>query len=409
MKKTDIKLGQYLTRRGKKGILVFRFWHENTEYLRSTGTDLADVARDRAWAIYNDIVNPQAGQTPQPLLRNTHATAGQVADLYLAGICQRATISPKSAAHNVAKLARLITETEGFAGKQEWRDVRVNQLDEDFVNRWRALRYAAKGHAGPARADLWLNGTLNSTLAQARSLFSRDAWKLYEKLKMPPRDQLLYAPRLAEPDYTFEEIPAHVDARMQYLARAALDGKPEAESPSQAVAVIFELARFYGLTGYEMLHARWDWMEEQPDGSLVLAIKARPARDGIPAFTTKRNAKNRRLGLNRSQVERWKRAPLSPLCAAKAAKKNRQPDAGGYIIPGLNRADRERTLQREASQWVRKFLPNQTKTLHALRAQGGSEVLKKYDLNTAADWLGDRIETAKKFYLARQVVAALGA
>jgi hypothetical protein len=421
MKKNDIKLGSYLTKRGKKGMLIFRFWHQNKEYLRSTGTPVVDVAREKAWAIYNEIVNPVENQKPTPLLRNTYATAGQCAELYKAGIFRRAKIGLDSVDRNVAKLAMLITEVLGLPGKDDWKEVRVNTLDENFVDKWRKMRYMAKGLPGEEFTDLWLNGTLNSTLAQVRSIFSKKAWKLYEKLKMPARDLILYAPNLEEPDYAFVEIPAHIDTRMQYLANAALCGLDEPEAPSQAVAVVYEMARFLGMTGQEITHARFDWIEEQADGSMLMVIKARPAIpamvdasgkvivSAVPAFTTKRNAKNRRLGVSKDRVERWRKAAISPVCLAKEAKKTRTAGAPGYIVPGFNHADREETVQREASEWVAGFLPDRTKTLHELRKQGGSEILKKYGLNAAADWLGDSIATAKKFYLVREVVAALGA
>ena len=397
----------YLRRTGKRGIIQFRFEHEGVAYLRSTGTCEAELARDRAWAIYEDVTGRNKGREVVPLLRNTFATVGAVVDRYRAGIVARAGLAPKTASKNAGHLAMVVREALGLEG-EAWREVRLDALTEELVVQWRAQRYAAKGLAlAKGATDLWLNGTLNSTLTQARSVFSRRAWKLYEGLKLPAREGLLWARRMEEPDYRFVAIPAAVDAKMKELGAAALDGRDGRDGlngPGAAVAMVYELARFCGLTAKEIIFARWEWLGEVPStegkgqsAGVRLSVRATPATGTTAAFTTKWNSKDRQIMVGTQRATRWRESVLTV-----------GRSTVDYIVPGETATARRNFVERDCVRWVRSFLPDRTKALHVLRAQAGSDVLSATgNIKAAADFLGDRVATVEKYYLSRVTAPAL--
>jgi hypothetical protein len=73
--------------------------------------------------------------------------------------------------------------------------------------------------------------------------------------------------------------------------------------------------------------------------------------------------------------------------------------ATDHLIPQTSSHDTQK-LQREVSRWIREFIPDRNKTLHELRKEFGSQVLKRTgSIGAAAEALGDTVETARAYYL----------
>lgn len=383
-----------LYRSGKKGTIYCRFFYtrngRKVEVRRSTGHTTEREARAKAWAIWQHETG-HAAEGPAKH-RSTSPKLGRIADYiteHRRACTSASALTVKVYVQSMGRAVNLVAGTEGDA----WRDLNLSFLSDEFVHRWRRLNYQQRGLDidKDADADLHLNWNLNSTMQNIRSLFGRSALVAYEDagMTLPPQLARFLSVRAMEAEqHGFKAIPAAIDAEMRALAAFAITPKGPApvsdyKVPSVEVAVVYEIARFTGLTNKELVNLRVDWIAEDYSSLEVQPFKDAEGRN----FKTKRNAKNGRVPTDPARVKRW----------LKALKT--EPKEKGYFLPGTCPTHREVLCARTTNHWIAKFLPDRTKRLHELRKQAGSDVFHKHGLSAAAAFLRDTEATARKYYL----------
>jgi len=357
------------------------------EVRRSTGLTAEKDARKEAWLIYqHETGMASTGPAKQ---RSTSPKLGAIVDYFTAHRRECSAASEAAVRAYVNALGRAVRLVSGLA---DWRAQNSSILNDQFVHDWRAAKYRAKGLDinNAAHSDLYYNWSLNSEMQDVRSLFGKAALMAYEDAGMvlPPQlVRFLSVRGLEAEERGFTAIPSEVDLRMQRLARAVIEKRTPAPGdgtpPSVAVAVVYEMARFAGLTQKEIVNLQTKWIAGD-----CSYIDVQPFQDSTGRnFQTKRNSKNGQVPMSPERVESWIKALRG------------MPTEAGYFPPGTCHTHREDLCRREANPWIAYFLPDRIKRLHELRKQCGSDVFHKHGLTAAAAFLRDTEATARKYYL----------
>lgn len=392
--KPGAKKGNLYRSGKKKGVIYCRFFHTRNgrkiEVKRSTGHTTEREARAKAFAIWQHETGHTANGPAKQ--RSTSPKLGKVADFITDRRLQCTKASASSVRGYVQSLGRAVNLVAGTEG-DGWRDLNLTILSDEFVHKWRRLKYREKGLniEDAADLDLYLNWNLNSMMQDIRSLFGKPALMAYEDAGMVLPAQLarfMSVPGLPSEERGFTAIPEQIDTAMQALAAYAIEPqgtKPSGkfEIPSRPVAVIYEIARFTGLTSKEIANFQIDWLAAD-----LSYIDVQPFKDQVGRnFQTKRNSKNGRVPTDPERVQRW-------IAAFRSVERE-----AGYFLPGTCPTHRQELCQRDANKWIAPFLPGRTKRLHELRKQAGSDVFHKHGLSAAAAFLRDTEATARKYYL----------
>ena len=291
-----------------------------------------EIARLKFLAAWEGRLEALRGST----LRQVEVTIGEVLAIYRAGIAARSEgIQQRTIVSNISALRSMVRVVKGDAVAQEMEGLSCRVLDRIF-----AIDYKERALAGSQAENP--KTSANSTMAQARSIFSKEALELYRDrgLEVPENvREWLAVPRFSakEEDLSFEPIPQAI--------LEAMDREIVQEAP--AVRAIYTMARWLGMRAGEIAEARWEWLEQWPEGCRMV-IKRRSYWKG---------PKKLRAGMVgvRDEV----RAVLEA-CGAKDSL---------WIIGGAHATERTRDLLDQANAFLRRFLPDREKGLHELRKQ----------------------------------------
>jgi hypothetical protein len=408
-KPDQIKLQRY----GKKGIwhyrLRFTIHHPTGRVItmdttRSSGTAIKNVARSIAWQDYLREAELTPDLHPRVAHKDRSPSIQRIVDLYQEEIIKVGTTQKSTARSNALKLLRVCKRA--YPGRDPAK-IKVSELTSDTVYAYRVSHYEDAGLDPTAGFDnLNLNYSINSELRQARSVFGREARRIYKKknIDLPHNilDEFLKIRYLDEKDTSFHRIGEKADKQMMIDAGLAdgdlspfMNGQTLMEmSPNMTVA--YELARFAGLRDKEILYFRRHWLEgpePHPTTKIhryFIRITYRdPRKDpGREEFRPKsKRMPNRRVPVSVERVQRWLNA-LEPA------------DPYDYLIaPSQLPTQRLNLIARDTNQWVAQYIPDRKERLHELRKQYGSDIANETgSILAAANALGDSIEVAIKHY-----------
>lgn len=379
-KKQDIQL--YL--HGKQPVWYYRFrvkkekdgFYKTKEIRRSTGLTDIKAAREEAWRDYLRESGQDVKTQRVPRMQ-IFPTVGTICGLYESKIVSIARIQEQTAHRNVMALKRIISV--GLGVRNPYKS-HVTVLNEDLVIKFRTARYKAVGREYDKGDDLKLNYSLNSYLRKSQSVFSKKAIRLYnsEGFKLPDISGYMKIEQLAQDDTKFIPISESTDRRM------IGDANKDLANDFPEIFVVFELARFCGLRSGEISSLRWHWFVKSKHGYDIAIVYRTPRTDpGKEEFKPK--SRNRWAPVSAKRVNRWKK--LLPPESETA-----------YVIPGVNKTERAKLIEREACNWVARYIPDRNKRVHELRKQAGSDIATRQGLMAAAQFLGDSMAVTEKHY-----------
>lgn len=382
-RKTDFRLRRpdrpgNMYRAGPKGLIYVRFRLEGREHRLATGRTEEAAAREVAWQRFLELSGRGEADVGARARRVRGCpTVGEVCGVYRAKIRGRSSIGELAVRRAVSSLRQVVEL--GLRGRAP-DGVRLDELTEGVVLEWRRARRKAAGV--PEDGDVRHNGSLNSALANARSVFSKQALFLYadEGLVMPDLSRFLGVSRLREMRTYWTPIAPEVMAAMDERALAEL----RLMEPRAWVA--YEMARWCGLRQSEILACRWDWLEgmDGPGDVVQVAVIHRAATEARPGFVPK--VRDRRVPVTAQRVAAW-----------RTAVGYGEPD--GLVIPGRTETERRDVVARVACAWIAEFLPDRKKRLHELRKQAACDVAtREKSIAEAARFLGDTIAVAERYY-----------
>ncbi|MEM0966576.1 MAG: hypothetical protein AAGJ81_10555 [Verrucomicrobiota bacterium] len=382
----------------RKDVIYCRFFvtrnGRKKEFRRSTGETTVVEARAKAWAFWQEARGLTGGSERVPLQRATSPKLGKIVDLYV----ERRTDISEASEHTVTDYIGSLRRAVQLVEKEDWRDVNLSRISDDFMLRWWKGRYAARGlvYGDPEDVDESLNASLNSETQNMRAIFGRHALQVYKDEGMVIPDSLqrfLTMRKLPAEEDGFEPIPSEDDLKIQVLCQASIHRARgieyrvpvdwAEEVPPAEIAVACEMARFAALTRKEIYAARVDWFAED-----LRSIDVRSRVD--EKFRTKRGKKNGIVPLNPNRVRWWFEALGSQ----------------EFVLPGEEHP-RWITCRTKVGLWLAPFLSGRRMRLHELRKMAGWDVWKASgSLSAAAAFLRDREETARKYYLPKKHNAA---
>jgi integrase len=211
-----------------------------------------------------------------------------------------------------------------------------------------------------------VNSGLNGTVRNALALMSHRE-RLMPGLKVPDVLELRKLPKLREARHGFVPWPAGVFERMKAEVEGLRESQPE-------LWLINVCLRRLGLRAEELLAARREWLEQDAQGRWCLVVKDRPG------WQVLKHGKPRRLLLD---------AELAGVLLQKV---------GFLIADGLGETTRYDLIYRRHSEFLRRFIPDRTKSNHELRMHAASQVYMQQGLGAAAYFLGDSASTTERFY-----------
>jgi len=262
-------------------------------------------------------------------------------------------------------------------------------LTRSLLQEYKEARFPTRGKVGDQERAIT---SINSSMAQARAIFSRQAMELYRDrdLQLPDLSGFMQVMRYKDQrDVSFQPISPTALAEMEASAWSLLQPDesravviPETNKTDRRLVrarsdlfLAYLMARYLGMRDKEIFEARWDWIERWPDGWRLAIVKREYFR---PKYTEGR----------------------VPICEELRELIEKHGDrASAWILPGGSRTARFNAVYRDANFWLRRWLPDREKGMHELRKQAGSEVYtREQSISAAAEFLRNKEETCRKHY-----------
>lgn len=351
---------------------------------RSTGTNVLAAARLRGRDMIESVLEARWQDADKLRLRTKGATLGEILDRYNP---DPRTVNPLAARRNRNALEMIVREA---TGRSEVRGDRAEDvLTARTLRTWIEQRQAAapaNDYVLQERAAI----TINSTLAQARSVVSPKVLHLYDGLELPDLTAFRAVRKLkVEADVSYRPLPQETidaieaDAQLLKQGKSARAAAADVLPADQArVYLVYLLMSRLGLRNSEVAAARWSWIERRTDGSAEFVIERR----------TDFRPKNRRA----------RRQDIDAGLLAEIDRFRALPDA--WIIEAPNRTERENICHRKINQWLRTMMPaEREKCAYELRKHAASIIVSRPEsegggIAAAARFLGDTIATTEKHY-----------
>ena len=330
---------------------------------RTTNCALEAPARQAAKQIVESYFPDRDGNVAAVIeaqakkIASEYATLGQIAARYRAGartVENKENMKLSTIDANIRALSMIVESRFDAEGKRSrvdgWEAVRVDRaltakVFNDFKNGW--LRSVPQNEVAMDRAKRSVNSYINF----ARSIFGKDFLPLYEGLGLPDLAELRGVKLYRKTgDTRFKQIPPSVLLTMENEIRAMREERPD-------WYLAFYFMRELGMRREEVTEARLEWIQESSEG-MEMAITKR-------AYYTPKGTEGFLL--------------ISPELMQDIRELTDARKPLDYLIPANTDCNREKSIHRKMSKWVRKHLGRgrrSNKTLHELRKQAISEVLE---------------------------------
>jgi len=346
-----------------------RFEHRGKSYLRSLGTSNLAAAKTKAKRIVESIVNGDGQDAERLKLKNDYATIEEVMECYRTKAAKLVELEPRTVTCNSSALRMIFKTVHGE--DVNLANIKTSELSAETLEEFKTIkRTGVDGFAALER----VKRSANSTITQARSLFTKGVMPIYAGLKLPDLTGWKGVQKFSlQQDVGFRPIPSSVLTEMEAAAKAEL----REEKP--ALYLGYLMAMRLGMRDCEIIASRWEWLEEWPTGTQMVII----VRD----YFAPKGAEGR--------------VPMAPEVLAEIRALGGKPRQGtDFILPGNTPTARKNAIERELSSWVRKFLPDRVKSVHELRKHAGSIVVTQtQSLAQAQRFLRHRsVATTEKHY-----------
>lgn len=321
-----------------------RFEHRGRKYLRSTGTPVMAAAKVKAKQIVDSVKTGDGKEAERLKLKNDYASVQEILDRYKARAAVVVDIGGKTVVCNLSALRSIYKVVMGQGVNLD--QVKASTLTAELLESFKLKRReAASGFAETERTKR----SANSTITQARSLFSKAALTLYKDLKLPDLAGFKGVKKFGlQQNTAYRPIPSPVITAMEKAAHEEL----RVENPTMYLGYLMAIR--LGMRDCEIVEARWEWLEEWPTGPQMAIL----VRD----YFAPKGAEGR--------------VPVSDEVLAELQALGTVPRVPqGHILPATSPSARADLIYRGLSTWVRKFLPDRQKSVHELRKHAGSIVV----------------------------------
>ena len=345
----------HLQKRGKKGIYYARFQWQGKDIWRSTKFTTKDLAEPEAKKIYQAIVKGRIDALLKTRLKSPYPTIKQITDTYK----NQAQIRKRTKSNNINSLRNICFQVLG----KELDAVKVDVLTAELVRKYQNLKVSsAKTEKLRTSAEV----SANSSLRQARSIFAKKVLHLYDDFNLPDLSGFMKTPGMTETKvHGFVPFPfkkwfgfCRQMQKLQYT-----------DIPAWR---LFIMMSKLGMSNREAYYADEGWIEKRGNAS-VMVIKVRDN------FVPKSKNRIREIPMSEKTANLLK----------------------GKVVPNASHIGPEGKFAAiRLNKIFRTYFPDRQKGIYELRKHAGSIVASRDGLFSAAKFLGDRYETAEKYYVA---------
>jgi hypothetical protein len=296
------------------------------------------------------------------------------------------SVNPLVAKRNKLALEMILREA---TGRENVRDDRaVDVLTSRLLRTWIKQRLAKAGtnYLLQEKASV----TIDSTMAQARSVLSPKVADLYADLVMPDLTDFRSVRKVGgKVDATYKPLPQGVIDAIEVDAKLLRDGESEEAKAAglepelqRQVYLVYLLMSRLGLRNSEAFAARWSWIEREMTGAAQFVIERRA--DFVPK--NKRARRQEIDGQVLMEIDRYRSVPEA------------------WMIAAATMTDRKRICERAINDWLRRFMPlGREKCAYELRKHAASIIVSRPEsegggIAAAARFLGDTIATTEAHY-----------
>ena len=345
----------HLQKRGKKGIYYARFQWQGKDIWRSTKFTTKDLAEPEAKKIYQVIVKGRTDALLKTRLKSPYPTLKQITDTYKV----KSQIRKRTKTNNINALRNICFQVLG----QELDAVKVDVLTAKLVRDYQAQKVGA---ANTEKMRISAEVSANSSLRQARSIFAKKVLHLYDDFTLPDLSGFMKTPGMTETKvHGFVPFPFKKWLGFCRQVRKLKD----TDIPAWR---LFIMMSKLGMSNRETYYAEESWIEKRGDAH-VMVIKIRDN------FAPKSKNRIREIPMSEKTA--------SLLKGQASTKATHISPEGRLAAIRLNKI-------------FRVYFPDRQKGIYELRKHAGSIVASRDGLLAAAKFLGDRSETAEKFYVA---------
>lgn len=362
--------------RGKKYLLFrrsqnpgspfsIRVLRDGKRHLVSTGHGDLTLAKAKAKEILEEIFNGKAEKVKKRGKRVP--TVGEIIEAYKAGDRH---VRPRTLKEYELCLVRILTDAKGIE-KEAAKKLRISELTGDLVREFQSLKQGREGAVDYVTAAKVHTG-INSTVRQARGLFSKKALAIYERIELDIPESIngfLRSPYLKELSHRYSDNPIpkeQIDTLNKDL--------PDLKKADERLWAIHLMIRLMGLRDSEIERARRHWLVKRGDTTFLV--------------------------INRREGEASPKRSDGEVAVPKVLLDYFNSHDSDHLIPAKHPTERYNLIYKTHSRWVAARVPGRVKTNHELRKWAGSVVATKTNSwERAADFLRIDIETAKRHYL----------
>ncbi len=367
-------------RNGVRGNYYLKGWLGARQLLRCTGFSTKGMARDAAVKIWRAALESRFDVLEATKLRKDKpvASIGEVIEAFSDHIGEfNLKIKPRTTAGYTNALKTVLRKVH--AGDVE--RVSTSALTEELCEKFFAAHVKEAG-GDLIERDARIRGA-NSTLRNARAMFSATAMKCYRRLHLPDLGGFLKASTMDDPTVEHQEITSAAMWEIAQAARWLRDQMP-------ALYVTHLLYRHLGMRNDEIENARLEWMEKRSD-VVWLPDGQRRAIAGYMVIK-----KRKEWAPKRSSGE----VPIAPAVWREIRRFSTAKQPGDFLIEARNITERSWLVDRDHSEFVRPWMTEHSKTSYELRRWAATVVAKRQGDEFADRFLRHKSKSvAGKHYL----------
>jgi len=363
-----------LIRRKPGGPFLIRFQHRGKDILRSLGTTLEAVAKEKAKQIIDAIINEDIHASRALKVRSDYSTLREIAKIYIEkfGTDERRR---RTARNNVGALEKIVHVVKGLTLENARSSILTGELVRKFEAAEQKRIVQDKRGYVDQQSELRVRTSISSWLKQARSIFKKTHMSWFDGLVLPDlasfREQGVTLPDRPRPRPLDKGVIDSINGAAPTLAL---------ENPRCYIAHL--LFSRLGMRNVEQKAARRGWIDRDPvHGGGRLGVIYRSEEGFKP----------------KKKTERW--IPIAPSVLAEIDKYWGASPDGDFIVPANNKTERAEIVDGQHSSWCGQWIKDRSKVSYELRRYAGSLVYRKTgkiehvqqflghaDLKTTMEW-----------------------
>lgn len=373
-------------RNGVRGAYYVKGYVRGKQFLRCTGYSKKGMAREAAVKIWRAALEERFDILDATKLRRDRPVAlvGQIIAAFENHIGKYNLKLKERTAQGYVNALKVIVRSQ----HPKVETVPSSALTENLIELFFAAHVQAAGD-DILKRDARIRGA-NSTINNARALFSPLAMKCYRDLELPDLKKFLSATTMQNPALDHSEISRET---MWEIVQASLCLRSQC-APLYLVHLMY---RQLGMRNDEIEHARLSWLEKRPQ--VVFLPDGTKRR--IAGYMSLRKRADWQPKRSSGEI------PIDPVVWRELLRLSGAKKPDDYLIQARTPTERAWLVDRDHSEFMRPWVAGHSKTSYELRRWGATLIAKRQGEEAADRFLRHKPKSvAGKHYLTSHALVA---